>query len=75
MKIDTKQQLETLKELIKEELSDCDADKWPKLCALQSTPLGYAKIEATIIRLAASEGMPIGSAMAYIEQELQHQVS
>ena len=40
---------------------------------MQSTPKGYARIEEMIIRYVAKEGMPIGSAIALIEQELAHQ--
>ncbi len=73
MKLDTKAQLELLRSMIKEELGDCDSNLWPKLCTLRSTPSGYQKVEDTIIRLVATEGMPIGSAIAYLEQELAHQ--
>ena len=64
-----------LKKLIRLELSECDAEKWPNTCALQSTPEGYARIESLIIRHVAKEGMPIGSAIAFIEQELTHQIN
>ena len=65
--------LNGLKELIKEELKDCDDNKWPHVCEMQSTEKGYARIEEMIIRYVAKEAMPIGSAIALIEQELAHQ--
>ncbi|MBQ21701.1 MAG: hypothetical protein CMD31_13180 [Flavobacteriales bacterium] len=64
--------LSELKALIREELKDCDNNKWPHVCELQSTEKGYARIEEMIIRYAAKEAMPIGSAIALIEQELAH---
>ena len=67
-------QIEQLKKLIRLELSECNAEKWPNTCALQSTSEGYARVEAMIIRHVAKEGMPIGSAIAFIEQELTHQI-
>ncbi|HEY9084059.1 MAG TPA: hypothetical protein VIN73_12045 [Vicingaceae bacterium] len=39
---------------------------------MQSTEKGYARIEEMIIRYAAKEAMPIGAAIALIEQELAH---
>ncbi len=68
-----KNNLNELKELIKEELKDCDANKWPFVCEMQSTEKGYARIEEMIIRYVAKEAMPIGSAIALIEQEFAHQ--
>lgn len=68
-----KNSLNELKELIKEELKDCDTTKWPFVCEMQSTEKGYARIEEMIIRYVAKEAMPIGSAIALIEQELAHQ--
>jgi hypothetical protein len=65
-------QLSELKALIREELKDCDNNKWPHVCELQSTEKGYARIEEMIIRYVAKEAMPIGSAIALIEQELAH---
>ena len=67
-----KNNLNELKELIREELKDCDDKKWPYVCEMQSTEKGYARIEEMIIRYAAKEAMPIGSAIALIEQELAH---
>lgn len=69
----TTNNLNELKELIKEELKDCDDNKWPHVCEMQSTEKGYARIEEMIIRYVAKEAMPIGSAIALIEQELAHQ--
>lgn len=67
------QQLEELKKLIKVELGACNMDLWPQLCRMQSTEKGYKAIEGMIIRYVAEEGMPIGAAIAHIEQELAHQ--
>lgn len=62
-----------LKKLIKIELEDCNNELWPNVCLMQSTPRGYRRIEEMIIRLVAKEAMPIGSAIALIEQEFTHQ--
>ncbi len=61
-----------LKKLIKLELKDCDSGRWPNVCEMQSTAEGYQRIEEAIIRYVAKEGMPIGSAIALIEQEMAH---
>lgn len=67
------QKIEELKKLIRIELGKCDKhNHWPKLCELRSTRLGLFKIEELVIRYVAEEGMPIGSALALIEQELAH---
>jgi len=71
--MDTKTNLNELRKLIKIELQDCDSNKWPYVCKMQSTPKGYARIEEMIIRYAAKEAMPIGSAIALIEQEMAHE--
>lgn len=68
----TEQQIEALKELIREELKDCNPVLWPKVCEMQSTARGLEKMEDMIIRYVANEGMGIGSAIAIIEQELSH---
>ena len=62
-----------LKKLIHLELKECDPDKWKYVCQMQGTPKGKARLEEMIIRYVAKEGMPIGSAMAFIEQEIAHQ--
>mgnify|MGYP001801153823 CR=1 FL=1 len=63
-----------LRKLIQLELADCDVELWPFVCKMQSTEKGYARIEESIIRLVAEEAMPIGSAIALIEQEMAHQM-
>ncbi|MEQ8624391.1 MAG: hypothetical protein RJQ00_06040 [Vicingaceae bacterium] len=63
-----------LKKAIKEEIGECDPLVWGKLCELRATEKGYEKIEEMVIRMVAKEGMPIGSALAHIEQELGHQL-
>ena len=68
-----KQQLEALKKLISIELSACSSNTWPRVCQMQSTEKGYKIMEDMIVRLVALEGMPIGSAIAHLEQELTHQ--
>lgn len=68
-----KDNIKELRKLIKIELQDCDAKKWPFVCEMQSTEKGYARIEEMIIRYVAKEAMPIGSAIALIEQEMTHQ--
>lgn len=65
--------IQELKKLIQLELQECDSNKWQYVCEMQSTSKGYARIEEMIIRYIAKEGMPIGSAIALIEQELAHQ--
>ncbi len=67
-----KENIQELRKLIKIELEDCNAELWPFVCEMQSTEKGYARIEETIIRLVAKEAMPIGSAIALIEQEMAH---
>lgn len=61
-----------LKKLIDIELKECKVDLWPGVCKMQSTQQGKTRLHEMIIRYAA-EGMPIGSAIALIEQELAHQ--
>jgi hypothetical protein len=39
---------------------------------MKSTSKGYNRLEKMIIDYAANEGMPIGSAIALIEQEFTH---
>ncbi|MFY9308615.1 MAG: hypothetical protein WAQ28_06120 [Bacteroidia bacterium] len=65
-------QIKELKQLINGELKDCNRFLWPKVCEMQSTDKGRAKLEDMIIRYVAEEGMQIGSAIALIEQELSH---
>lgn len=69
---DDNNQIEQLKRLIHEELKDCNHVLWPKVCEMQSTPVGLSRLEEMIIRTIAEEGMGIGSAIALIEQELSH---
>lgn len=64
--------IEELRGLIKEELKECSRFLWPRVCEMQSTATGKAKLEEMIIRYVADEGMNIGSAIALIEQELSH---
>ncbi len=64
--------LDELKKLIKLELKDCDGNRWPKVCEMQSTEKGYLRIEEMIIRYVAQDQMPIGSAVALNEQEMTH---
>ena len=65
-------QIEELKQLIQDELKECNHILWPKVCEMQNTDKGKAKLEDMIIRYVAEEGMEIGSAIALIEQELSH---
>jgi len=67
--------IEALKTFIKEELADCNQKLFPKVCGLQSTENGYDRVEQMIIKLVAKEAMPIGAAIAHIEQELAHSTS
>ena len=62
-----------LKKAIKEEIGECDVRVWGKLCQLRSTEKGYQTIENMVIRLVCEERMPIGSALALIESELEHE--
>jgi hypothetical protein len=61
-----------LKEVIAQELGNCNQSLWPKLCELRQSEKGYVQIEDMVIRYVALEAMPIGSAIAFVEQELQH---
>lgn len=63
---------EKLKEAIKAELGECDTKLFPSICELRTTDEGYAKVERMIVKYVAVDGMPIGSAIALIEQELGH---
>ena len=65
-------QIEELKQLIHGEMKECNRFLWPKVCEMQSTDKGMARLEDMIIRYVAEEGMQIGSAIALIEQELSH---
>lgn len=69
---DYQDRVSLLKKLIKKQLDQCDYTKWPKVCELQTTTEGYKRIESMIINYAVTEGMPIGSAIALIEQEFTH---
>jgi hypothetical protein len=73
--MENKEVLEELRKLIKLELKDCDGERWPHVCKMQSNEKGYQRIEEMIIRHVAKERMPIGSAIAHIEQELAHSES
>jgi hypothetical protein len=64
-----------LKEAIKNEIGECDPIVWGKLCELRATKQGYQRIEEMVIRMVATEGMKVGSALAIIEQELGHQIN
>ena len=64
--------LDDIKQYIREELKDCNATLWPKVCELKSTELGQLKLSEMVIRYIADEEMSIGSAIALIEQELSH---
>ena len=68
-----KENIEELQKLLKIELEDCNAEQWPFVCEMQSTEKGYARIEEMVIRLVAEEAMPIGSAIALMEQEMAHE--
>lgn len=65
-------QIDELRSLINDELKECSRILWPKVCEIQSTDKGKAKLEEMIIRYIAEDGMGIGSAIALIEQELSH---
>ena len=67
--------IEKLKQAIQNEIGECDPIVWGKLCELRATKQGYQKIEEMVIRYVAKDGMPIGSALALIEQELEHQIN
>jgi hypothetical protein len=67
--------IDELKEAIKNEIGECDPIVWGKLCELRATKQGYQRIEEMVIRMVATEGMKVGSALAIIEQELGHQIN
>lgn len=69
---DTTNRTATIKKLIKIELEKCNDKAWPHVCEMKTTQEGYQRIEKMIINYAANEGMPIGSAIALIEQEFTH---
>ena len=52
---DYQDRLSLLKKLIKKQLEQCDFNKWPKVCELQTTTEGYQRIESMIINYAVSE--------------------
>lgn len=64
--------LKALQHLIQEMLETCDTKNFPNLCKLQSTQQGYDRVTQMIVQLVAKEAMPIGAAIAHIEQELAH---
>jgi len=64
--------VEKLKTEINKELQDCDPKLWPMTCKMRADDEGYEKIEKMIILYVSKEAMPVGAAIALIEQELQH---
>lgn len=62
----------TMQKLIRIELQKCNSKLWPNVCEMKTTQEGYNRIEKMVIDYAANEGMPIGSALALIEQEFTH---
>lgn len=70
-----KERIATLKKLIQIELGKCQSNLWPNVCELQGTEQGYHRIEGMIQHYALEEAMPIGSAIALIEQEFAHSKS
>lgn len=69
---DDQQRHTKMKKLIRIELDKCNDGLWPHVCELKTTPQGYQRIESMVMDYAAKEGMPIGSALALIEQEFAH---
>ena len=65
-------EIKELKEIIAQEMGSCNEGLWPKLCEFRQSTKGYEQIQDKIIRYVAQEGMPIGSAIAFVEQELEH---
>lgn len=63
--------IEELKQQIKAELDNCNPKLWPRICAMQTTKEGFLKIEENAIRMVAETGMPAGSALAHIENDLE----
>lgn len=72
MEIDREELIREARRLIGEELGECNAELWPNLCSLRSTKEGYERVEEMVFRYIVKEAMPIGAAIALIEQELQH---
>ena len=64
--------IEHLRRLIRLELDRCRGDLWPNVCRLKQSEDGYRRIEDQVINLAKTEGMPVGSAIALLEQDLAH---
>ncbi len=62
-----------LKKAIQEEIGECDPRVWGKLCQLRNTHKGYETIEKMVIKMVTEEAMPISSALAFIESELEHE--
>lgn len=69
---DRNQDLASLARLTEVELADCGPENWPHLCRLKSTPEGLEKIKSHVLRLCESEGIPVGTALALLEQDFTH---
>lgn len=72
MDTELKQLLDSLDKMCEEELKDCDSERWPNACAMQSTKSGKARLKHLMKLEIIDCGCEPGSALAHIEQELSH---
>ena len=66
------ERLAALKQRIQEELRHCEQHYRPQICQLKNDPTGYQRLEAEIIRMVSAEPIPIATAIALLETELEH---
>ena len=60
---------ERLKQMIKENLHQCNGVITPTICTLKNTPEGFASLEKEIFERCASSGKTVGQVILEIEQE------
>ena len=65
------ERLAALKHRIRVELADCSSRYRPHICQLKADKAGYARLEAELIRLVSEEPIPLATAIALLESELE----
>lgn len=65
----------TLEALLKEELRHCAQNRWPMVCRMKETPQGYLHIKSYVLQMASEEAMSIGTSLALLESELNHNLN
>lgn len=63
--------IKQLKDLIRLFVENCTADTTPQICRVSQSTEGYIMIEESIIKKCIATGMPVGSAMAELDNELE----